>query len=380
MKHKDITAIDHLLSTKRPHDSESENIFGLDLAKFLLTQRGVFDIHKEPKTGEILAYSLRVQEERPSQTLFSCHIDTIHPFSSGQGEGIQEIRYARGIYSKPIDSTEPLGADDGAGIWLMLNMILAGIPGLYLFHRGEERGGIGSRGMAHHYAPLLGRYKRAVAFDRRGIDSVITHQAGGRCCSLEFALALANGLNTNISEEYSFFSPDDSGVYTDTAEYTDIIPECTNISCGYAHEHTAHESLDFNFLQALLGAVLKLDWESLPTARDPRDPCLDDDPWDVFYGRATDRRPQPSNKAPSIEVEDLLAYTLADLRDLVYTSTPAEIVKILDEVIDYTNMVLDPEGLVGHNYIENEIEDPYVSPRETPYTYADLEDHIWTQK
>jgi len=33
-------------------------------------------------------------------------------------------------------------------------------------------------------------------------------------------------------------------VYTDTAEFTDIIPECTNRSVGYAREHTQEESLD----------------------------------------------------------------------------------------------------------------------------------------
>jgi hypothetical protein len=63
------------------------------------------------------------------------------------------------------------------------------------------------------------------------------------------------------------YLPDDSGVYTDTAEFVDIIPECTNISVGYAREHSEHESLDIQHFIALSEAVLNVKWDKLPTSR-----------------------------------------------------------------------------------------------------------------
>jgi hypothetical protein len=58
-------------------------------------------------------------------------------------------------------------------------------------------------------------------------------------------------------------------VYTDTAEFIDIIPECTNISVGYYAEHSDKESLDIIHFQALAERAALLDWDSLPTDRDP---------------------------------------------------------------------------------------------------------------
>jgi hypothetical protein len=68
------------------------------------------------------------------------------------------------------------------------------------------------------------------------------------------------------------YSPDDTGVYTDTAEFTDIIPECTNISVGYDHEHSQQECLNINHYELLSQAVLQVQWDKLPTDRDPTVP------------------------------------------------------------------------------------------------------------
>jgi hypothetical protein len=63
--------------------------------------------------------------------------------------------------------------------------------------------------------------------------------------------------------------PDDTGVYTDSAEFVHVIPECTNISVGYYKEHTHFEHQDIDHLVRLCIAVCKIDWEILPTKRDP---------------------------------------------------------------------------------------------------------------
>ena len=54
------------------------------------------------------------------------------------------------------------------------------------------------------------------------------------------------------------YKKDEGGVYTDSAEFTDIIPECTNISVGYYKEHTVNETQDiqYNFQLAIV-PVLK---------------------------------------------------------------------------------------------------------------------------
>jgi len=72
-------------------------------------------------------------------------------------------------------------------------------------------------------------------------------------------------------------------VYTDTAEFTDIIPECTNISVGYYSEHTQNENLDIHHYTALAERVVQIDWDTLPTDRDPSVQEMND--WDSHYNK-----------------------------------------------------------------------------------------------
>jgi hypothetical protein len=72
---------------------------------------------------------------------------------------------------------------------------------------------------------------------------------------------------------------DDSGIYTDTAEFVDVIPECTNISVGYMYEHSDKEELNIHHFTALADAVLTLPWDTLPTDRDP---AVVESKWDAY--------------------------------------------------------------------------------------------------
>ena len=79
---------------------------------------------------------------------------------------------------------------------------------------------------------------------------------------------MANQLNsTGLGLSYT---KDDGGVYTDSAEFIDIIPECTNLSVGYYKEHTHTESQDIEHLERLANACIRVDWENLPTVRNPK--------------------------------------------------------------------------------------------------------------
>lgn len=206
-------------------------------------------------------------------TMFSCHTDTVH-----HKAGYQKVMYDKQRKEVFVQDSNCLGADDTAGIIIMINMIKSGINGLYVFHRAEEIGGKGSQYIADKTPELLEGIQRCVAFDRRGTDSVITHQFGERCCSDDFAEALCQ----ELMRDDLFWFPDSTGVFTDSAHYTEIIPECTNLSCGYDSEHTKAETLDVEFLQKFMQVCINVDWDNLPTVRDPN-VIPAEDPYKSFY-------------------------------------------------------------------------------------------------
>ena len=211
--------------------------------------------------------------------LWSSHTDTVH----NKG-GKQLLTFASGIVRAEDVQSNCLGADCTAGVWLMIQMIRAGKHGLYVFHRAEEIGGRGSEFIASKTPELLDGISYAIAFDRRGTSSVITHQAYGRCCSNAFASSLGAALGLG-------HEADSGGTFTDTANYTDLVGECSNLSVGFASEHTKRETLDVVYLERLRDALLAADLSGLVAKRlpgevDPDDYCFNKsdpmafDPWD----------------------------------------------------------------------------------------------------
>ncbi len=193
-----------------------------------------------------------------TKTAFTSHLDTACK------EQVKVKHVFEGNIIK-TDGKSILGADDKAGVTILLWMIEKNVPGLYCFFVGEEVGCIGSELAAKE--AIYKNYDRMISFDRRGTNSVITHQSSKRCCSDEFAKELAKQLNVSGLE----MKLDNTGVYTDSAEFVEVIPECTNISVGYYSEHTKNERQDIKFLQTLCNAVIKVDWDNLPTKRNPNE-------------------------------------------------------------------------------------------------------------
>ena len=212
--------------------------------------------------------------DETNRTLFVAHVDTVH-----REVKPNKIRKTKTMW---FADGAALGADDGVGCALLMHLLHADVKGYYIFTQGEECGGIGAKHLAKEYPELLSEFSRAIAFDRRGVDSVITHQGWGRCCSDAFGDALSSALNQY--DETLMYSPDNTGVYTDTAEFVGIIPECTNVSCGYQFEHGEREQLDMVHFAALAKAVLRVDWDALPIERDPLVKDYDDAfAWDKPY-------------------------------------------------------------------------------------------------
>lgn len=231
-------------------------------------------------------------------TLFASHTDTVHKDVAKSRKVYKHIqdKHDPGSYrSVCVGKTKPkpqehqkvfikgkwaykrdddvLGADDTTGNWLMLNLIHEKKPGVYVFHREEEIGGWGGKFFVKHQKPMLRDIKRVVSFDRMGYGDVITHQARGRTASDEFAKTLAGKLGGG-------FAPSTGGSFTDSASYADIVPECTNVSVGFKHAHTQAERQNLRFARHLYGKVRDIDFEKLPTERDPS--VKDDN--DYWYG------------------------------------------------------------------------------------------------
>jgi hypothetical protein len=196
-----------------------------------------------------------------SDVMFTSHLDTV----STKSDVTLISRTKDGDEFLSSDGTTILGADDKAGVTVMLYMMAHNVPGVYYFFVGEESGGIGSGKVADDFrkTPHLQGIKKCVSFDRRNYYSVITMQMYESCCSDEFADALCAELNAQGFR----MNPDPTGVFTDSANFLELIPECTNISVGYFNEHTKTESLNVSFLERLAKACVKVDWAGLPVAR-----------------------------------------------------------------------------------------------------------------
>lgn len=234
-------------------------------------------------------FIITIGDKKPT-TMFSSHMDTVHRASE---EAIKAktrlvIRLLTKAKDAPLheqgyvwgglcnektgewDSIQ-LGGDDKVGVYIMCKMIENKIPGLYVFHVGEERGCIGSKFIVDKNPGLVEGIKRCIAFDRMGYTDVISNQRGRACASSEFTNALATNLNDLIKTPELKYKGDVVGVYTDSANYDKLIPECTNISVGYMGHHTEDEHVDFYWLNKhLIPAIMKVDWNALPTKRDPK--------------------------------------------------------------------------------------------------------------
>ena len=316
----------------RPHNSQTVDDF---VEKFLLQQ---YPDAYLLRSGDILATSaVVICTDQNSRTMFSAHVDTVHSYS---GRQVVEYDTDMNILFKPSTKREQfgdcLGADDGAGIWLLLQMIDAGVPGTYMFHYGEERGGIGSSDIAEYHPEFLAKFDRAIAFDRKGTTDVITHQGMGRCCSDKFARDLSDALNAAGSK--LSMAPDNGGIFTDTANYTEIIPECTNISCGYESAHTSAEFLDVEYLFKLRDALVQIDWEALPTCRDPKEADAIEWGYESYsFTRTTSKKATTSAVNPwdaTYLVDDLRGMRYGQMVEWVKKADDDTIAEVLYEMID----------------------------------------------
>lgn len=249
--------------------------------------------------------------ENPT-TMFTCHLDTAC-------RNVVKVKHEfEGKYIK-TDGTSILGADDKAGMCVILYMIEKQVPGLYYFFIGEEVGCIGSSDLSEEFTHT--NITKVVSFDRRGTTSIITRQIYGKCCSNNFAIALSEAFKK--ADPTLNLRPDDTGLITDSAQFMDLVTECTNISVGYYNEHTMNERQDIEYLTKLCKAVVKIDWENLPVSKSKKDDKikLDDldldldfdlDDLDLDLGMSTEMK---SLKIQEIEIESKIILDFLKTQD-----------------------------------------------------------------
>lgn len=218
-----------------------------------------------------------------------------------------DFTYTQNRYIPAPNSSNCLGADCTTGVWLILEMIKARVPGIYVIHNDEEVGCVGASDMIADYdqskviaygmkqaipeeesvgdkkekpsQELIDNYyaglsiteklrinpdsfwiyyaNKAISFDRFGYSSIITHQSSTRTASDSFA----SDLSTVLSEELcnAGFCPleaDDRGSYTDSNKYRKHISECTNLSVGYFSQHSDSETQDLTFAKFLRDVLI----------------------------------------------------------------------------------------------------------------------------
>lgn len=232
----------------RPAGSQTEEDF---IAEYIAPLKGAY----HDSYGN---WIVRVGRD-PSPVCWTSHTDTVACYEGRQAICIDKD----GLLALSIASDATcLGADCTVGVWLMRRMILAGKPGLYIFHRDEETGGEGSKWIVENTPELVEGIKFCISLDRRGYSSVITDQIYGTCASDEFAASIASQLGGS-------YKADTVGLFTDSAFYGEIVPECSNLSVGYHHAHSSAETLDFEFADNLLLKLLALDYSKLVCVRVP---------------------------------------------------------------------------------------------------------------
>ena len=152
-----------ILSTKRPTNNPD---YCLAYATKLLSNLGIHHTIDEHKN---------ITVDLGGTTCFTAHTDTV---DNKLGKNILHIK----DNIVRVKDGGILGADCGSGMYLLIRMIQAKTPALYVFFSTEEQGRIGSSRyrMPEHIT-------KCVSFDRKGTNNLITHQMGERGCSELFA-------------------------------------------------------------------------------------------------------------------------------------------------------------------------------------------------
>jgi hypothetical protein len=339
-----------ILSTRRKHGSTGDTSFRLWLFNALKVMGANPRIAVE---GNIV-----VEVDTKSTVLFSCHVDSVHGTAESNSGTAQELNYDPifgHIFLKDTKTSGCLGGDDGVGVYIMMKMIEKKVKGKYIFHTGEEVGGVGSRAFVREEKKFVEMVEQVVAFDRavRSGENpeVIISQRGEACASKEYGEELARRLNLTDFEMPYITST--KGVFTDSANYADYVAECVNLGCFYVQQHTPNETVDVPGVEKLLEAACRIDWSTLPIKRkaEPKQYSYGygGQKQSDFYGYDRDYDlpgrtppkgnngsvlPQPANKATNMPPPKITKKKTSNITNMFKQVSVRE--SVIDEMDDFT--------------------------------------------
>ena len=263
-----------MLKSVRPHGGYGEQVY---ISKLLSSIRRMGYTPIIDAVGNIIVNNLS-PDDTTSAVMFASHTDSVHRQESPDGtqklEFVDKERTFVGVASvQPQGFTANcLGADCATGNYIMLRLLQANAKGLYCFFRQEESGGVGSDHFRHdpNNEKYWSKLTHCISFDRKDYTSIITEQWGGECASDEFANHFAKVIaQADTNQRLDPFMADPTGSFTDSANFTDVISECTNLSVGYFSQHTNNETQDLVFVDNLCNALERIDWTELNSYRKP---------------------------------------------------------------------------------------------------------------
>lgn len=263
-----------MLKSVRPHGGYGEQVY---ISKLISSIKRMGYTPIIDDVGNIIVNNLS-PDDTTSAVMFTSHTDSVHREESPDGtqklEFIDKERTFVGVaLEQPQGFTANcLGADCATGNYIMLRLLQAGAKGLYCFFRQEESGGVGSDHFRNdpNNKKYWDKLTHCISFDRKGYTSIITEQWGGECASRAFAEDLADLIEqADIEKQLERFVADPTGSFTDSANFTDVISECTNLSVGYFSQHTNKETQDLVFVDNLCNALERIDWTDINSYRTP---------------------------------------------------------------------------------------------------------------
>lgn len=271
-----------MLSTTRPAQSVGEREFAGKIVQLCNT------LGHEPSIdehGNITVNNLPPSDDTGAKIMWTSHTDSVHRTYHAQGQELAWYDKEKTLIGLSPKEPNPqcLGADCATGVYIMLRMLEQGVKGLYCFFVQEEIGGVGSS----KYADDNGEWLKSVgithciSFDRKDYHSIITHQSFGQTASDEFALEFGDMLRV-VNPSITMFA-DDTGTFTDSANFTPYVSECTNISVGYFKQHTVSEMQNVQFADDLADCLAKCPLYTLKAYRP-----IGDHHADIWRGSQTD--------------------------------------------------------------------------------------------
>lgn len=143
-----------------------------------------------------------------------------------------------------ICGSNGLGADDRVGVFMILEILKAGLRPSVLFTTDEECGGLGADAFIAYFKRPTDDYKYIIQLDRRGENDCVFYD----CQNKKFV---------NYIKKFGWEPA--KGIFSDISIICPVWGVAgVNLSVGYINEHTPYEMLDLDIMMRNLDRVIEM--------------------------------------------------------------------------------------------------------------------------